>query len=1502
MSSYSLYRLRIPFILLLLVTAVFIQYGRPALADTVGDSRPLAETAVTSVITVETTALSPTSAGDPNDGACDLREAMQAAFTANSSGQATTFNECQASPGPTFIIFAANVAGQTITLAPGDDILPFVNYDLTITGPITLSGGGQPASNPPATNHDSRLFRTAGGGVFTLVNLTIKNAFTVGGGGAILGSNNSTINLVGVSMTGNAVYGDGGAINTDGSLNILLSNFSNNVALGRNANDYSNNAGTGYGGAIYISGAGSLTVSLSNFSGNTANKSGGAIAVYQGTDVDISDTNFAGNIAQADTINDTLAGGGAIYNYHGSITITRSPFNGNVTTNGSGGALFNNLNAKALSISDSSFNGNVSGDFDTAGRGGAIYTEEDTTITRSTFNANVALGDGLGGAILNNRAAVLQVSNSTFLANAVVDGITAAGKGGAIANIDTPYPISSDSTVELRNVTITDSKAQTGGAIYNEEAVKLWNTIVDEGTIGGGGTCAGTAPQNMGGNLQNPGTDCGAQISSADPELDTPQFNGGALATLISRLPKDGSPAVDNGDNAVCNGPLVNKEDQRGSARPKDGDGDTSATCDSGAIEAGTAAPGFGSDPVQPGPLDFGNATPTAPVTFVLTIIETGNRELTVDAAISGPNAADFSIASALPIALPNGAPDFPLQLVCAPGSDTPGLRTATLTLTTNDPEHAQVTYDLTCNVPSVPTPGFGSTPDVPGPLDFGASPVGITVQTAVEFRETGNTTLLLGPYNLSGPHAADFTLSAPITSINDGAGDVPYWLSCTPSATGLRTATLSISTNDPARPTAEFNLVCLGTAVQPTHLSTPGQALLTGTSAGANGPYGIAISADGRFIYVTDYGDDLVVAFERNALGGLELLAVYENNTGGISEMIQPIFLTLSPDGRNLYVAAAGSDAIVTFSRDADSGALTFLSAVAEGDGYGCFPAPCNGTIDGLDGAYGVTVSPDGRYVYATGINDDALVVLRRSSSDGNLRSFLSGANFVQAYTSADLDGARGVTLSPDGLHLYVAGYLADTISVFSRNPTNGEVTFVQAWQDGDLISVNPLRFLDGLDGATNTAVSPDGRHVYVTGNADNTVTLFSRNALTGALTYLRKYDDDDGSGDGLAGAFGLALSPDGLTLYATGFTDDSVVVFAREATTGLLTQQQAALQPELDGAVSVAVAPDGSAVFAAGYNQNRIVTLRKSNPAPQIDALLPPSAAGGGEEFALVIHGQNFLPNSRVRWNGVDRETTYISPAELHIAVTAADLPTDPMVTAAAVQVINITPGGGTAVADFTITHGSDLPIPAISSVSPQSLPAGASSATLTVYGANFLPAVQVLWNGSARPTTYISSGELQFTISGADLLDPGAAAISLVNQGTAAAAAAANAPVGGVSSANSAPFTVAAPGQNVAPTITGLFPHFAIARGASSRALTVLVNGQGFVDGAQAQWNGVNRPTAVLSATQLRVTLTAGDVAFAGSGGLRVVNPAPGGGPSSTATLTVYPFGLFLPLVVR
>lgn len=98
----------------------------------------------------------------------------------------------------------------------------------------------------------------------------------------------------------------------------------------------------------------------------------------------------------------------------------------------------------------------------------------------------------------------------------------------------------------------------------------------------------------------------------------------------------------------------------------------------------------------------------------------------------------------------------------------------------------------------------------------------------------------------------------------------------------------------------------------------------------------------------------------------------------------------------------------------------------------------------------------------------------------------------------------------------------------------------------------------------------------------------------------------------------------------------------------------------------------------------------------------------------------------------------------------------------------------------------------------------------------------------------------------------------------------------------------FTVSA-ANNPVPVLTTLSPTSATAGGA---AFTLTVNGTGFVTGSVVRWNGVNRTTTVVSATQLTASIPATDIATAGTASVSVFNPTPGGGTSSALTLTVNP----------
>ncbi|HMY75311.1 MAG TPA: IPT/TIG domain-containing protein, partial [Blastocatellia bacterium] len=195
-------------------------------------------------------------------------------------------------------------------------------------------------------------------------------------------------------------------------------------------------------------------------------------------------------------------------------------------------------------------------------------------------------------------------------------------------------------------------------------------------------------------------------------------------------------------------------------------------------------------------------------------------------------------------------------------------------------------------------------------------------------------------------------------------------------------------------------------------------------------------------------------------------------------------------------------------------------------------------------------------------------------------------------------------------------------------------------------------------------------------------------------------------------------------------------------------------------------------------------------------------------------------------------------------------------------------------TLTANFTagsVTVQQPNPVPALTSLSPNSATSGTNGLTLTVNGSNFVPTSQVFWNGSGRTTSFISATQLTATIPAGDLTTAGSATVTVTNP----------APGGGTS--NGLTFTI----NNPSPSITSLNPNAATAGGA---AFTLTVNGSGFINGSTVQWNGNARTTTFVSATQLTASIPATDIATAGTANVTVTTPAPGGGTSAAATFAI------------
>jgi DNA-binding beta-propeller fold protein YncE len=434
---------------------------------------------------------------------------------------------------------------------------------------------------------------------------------------------------------------------------------------------------------------------------------------------------------------------------------------------------------------------------------------------------------------------------------------------------------------------------------------------------------------------------------------------------------------------------------------------------------------------------------------------------------------------------------------------------------------------------------------------------------------------------------------------------------------------------------------------------------------------------------------------------------------------------LAISPDGENLYAVGAGSGesegALTTFDRDQTTGVITQKDGPAGCVQNGVEPIPQEvvlaqaipdcGYATALSEPTSVTVTPDGRHVYVTGSGggSESIVAFERNPDTGELTR-LPGDSGCVSWDGGDGISAEAcefgramfeptdVVVSADGRHVYVAasearpndesGHGPGAVVAFARDQETGELDQLPL-QDG-CVSVPDLEAGcapgRGHMDALSITMSTDNRFVYLASQGEDTinigvgaVSVFARNGITGGLTQAEapggciSENGGDGSDGGAIGEdcatgramiepSGVAVSPDGVNLYASGGDDASVVIFRPDSQTGQPNQPDgtdgcirsdadaiqptSALNPDPKGCTSgralggnesgllgprsIVVSPDCNFVYASSPNLPGIAVMRRGCTPPASSGLpacstssdIPISitdAAGGVKEKVL-------------------------------------------------------------------------------------------------------------------------------------------------------------------------------------------------------------------------------------------------------------------------------------------
>jgi len=246
---------------------------------------------------------------------------------------------------------------------------------------------------------------------------------------------------------------------------------------------------------------------------------------------------------------------------------------------------------------------------------------------------------------------------------------------------------------------------------------------------------------------------------------------------------------------------------------------------------------------------DFGSQSVcSGTIVRMFTIQNAGTSNLSLsNPGISGANASDFTVTTnpSTPV-VASGSTTF--QVSFDPSAT--GIRSATISFTNDDCDEA--TYDFAIQGtgidPEVNVLGNGNsiadgdaTPSLTDHTDFGSQLVTSgSIVTTFTIQNTGTSNLNLANPILSGANAIDFSVTAnPVTPVA-ASGSTTFQVSFDPSATGIRSATVSFTNDDCDEATYDF-------AIQGTGITVPTLTSSAATSVGiTSATLGGNITADG--------------------------------------------------------------------------------------------------------------------------------------------------------------------------------------------------------------------------------------------------------------------------------------------------------------------------------------------------------------------------------------------------------------------------------------------------------------------------------------------------------------------------------------------------------------------------------------------------------------------------------------------------------------------------------
>lgn len=251
--------------------------------------------------------------------------------------------------------------------------------------------------------------------------------------------------------------------------------------------------------------------------------------------------------------------------------------------------------------------------------------------------------------------------------------------------------------------------------------------------------------------------------------------------------------------------------------------------------------------------------------------------------------------------------------------------------------------------------------------------------------------------------------------------------------------------------------------------------------SAEGRGPAHISVDPRGRFVYVSNYGEGNFAVFKVGADGSLGKTTAVVKHTGSsinTGRQAAPHVHSIIPsaDGNFIYVSDLGTDKIMIYKVDGNTGAISEATT------------PFSSNTPG-SGPRHFAIHPNGRFGFSAEELTSTISSYKIDQSTGAM-SPLEGVSMLPADFERARSSAADIHLSPDGKFLYASNRGHESLVIYSVNASTGKLK---------LIGFENTRGKH----PRNFCVDNKGEYIFIANRDTDNITVFKRDRKTGKLQF---------------------------------------------------------------------------------------------------------------------------------------------------------------------------------------------------------------------------------------------------------------------------------------------------------------------------------------------------------------------------------------------------------------